>query len=66
MEKRPGHLDEFLREAQPNLEQMRLVAHALVGPALKEKPDEAKALLGTTQSEQAALRLIAALPLPDG
>lgn len=35
MERRPGKLAEFLREAQPNREQMRLVAQALGGPALK-------------------------------
>jgi putative DNA methylase len=35
MEYRPAGLSEFLREAQPNLEQMRLVAQALAGPALK-------------------------------
>jgi len=35
MERRPGRLAEFLREAQPNREQMRLVAQALAGPALK-------------------------------
>ncbi len=35
MENRPGELPEFLRQAQPNLEQMRLVAQALAGPALK-------------------------------
>ncbi len=35
MENRPGQLAEFLREAQPNREQMRLVAQALAGPALK-------------------------------
>ncbi len=35
MENRPGKLAEFLREAQPNREQMRLVAQALAGPALK-------------------------------
>lgn len=35
MERRPGKLAEFLREAQPNREQMRLVAQALAGPALK-------------------------------
>jgi putative DNA methylase len=55
MEKRPGHLDDFLREAQPNLEQMRLVAQALAGSALKGKSDEDKALMSTTQSEQSAL-----------
>jgi len=35
MEHRPAKLGEFLREAQPNREQMRLVAQALAGPALK-------------------------------
>lgn len=35
MEKRPMELSAFLQEAQPNLEQLRLVAQALAGPALK-------------------------------
>jgi putative DNA methylase len=35
MEKKPARLAEFLAEAQPNREQMRLVAQALAGPALK-------------------------------
>jgi len=35
MENRPGELPAFLQEAQPNREQMRLVAQALGGPALK-------------------------------
>jgi len=35
MERRPAGLADFLRKAQPNLEQMRLVAQALAGPALK-------------------------------
>lgn len=35
MENRPGELPGFLKEAAPNLEQMRLVAQALAGPALK-------------------------------
>jgi putative DNA methylase len=35
MENRPRQLGEFLREAHPNREQMRLVAQALAGPALK-------------------------------
>ena len=35
MEKRPAELGAFLSEAQPNREQMRLVAQALAGPALK-------------------------------
>jgi len=35
MERRPTQLGKFLREAEPNREQMRLVAQALAGPALK-------------------------------
>ncbi len=35
MEKRPGELAAFLTEARPNREQLRLVAQALAGPALK-------------------------------
>ncbi|MBW2346082.1 MAG: DUF1156 domain-containing protein, partial [Deltaproteobacteria bacterium] len=35
MENRPGELPTFLQEAQPNREQMRLVAQSLAGPALK-------------------------------
>jgi len=35
MENRPGELPAFLQESQPNREQMRLVAQALAGPALK-------------------------------
>jgi putative DNA methylase len=35
MEHRPGKLAEFLQEARPNREQLRLVAQALAGPALK-------------------------------
>ena len=35
MEKRPTELGAFLSEAQPNREQLRLVAQALAGPALK-------------------------------
>jgi hypothetical protein len=35
MEHRPTQLGEFLRVAQPNREQMRLVAQALAGPAFK-------------------------------
>jgi putative DNA methylase len=35
MEQRPLKLAEYLREAEPNRDQMRLVAQALAGPALK-------------------------------
>jgi len=35
MENRPVKLAEFLRDAEPNREQMRLVVQALAGPVLK-------------------------------
>jgi len=35
MENKPGRLATYLREARPNLEQLRLVAQALAGPVLK-------------------------------
>ncbi|MCJ7543602.1 MAG: DUF1156 domain-containing protein [Phycisphaerae bacterium] len=35
MDNQPGKLTDFLQEARPNLEQVRLVAQALAGPALK-------------------------------
>jgi putative DNA methylase len=35
MERRPALLATFVQEAQPNRDQLRLVAHALAGPALK-------------------------------
>jgi len=35
MENRPGELPTFLQEVQPNREQMRLMAQALSGPAIK-------------------------------
>jgi putative DNA methylase len=35
MENWPLKLAEYLREAEPNRDQMRLVAQALAGPALK-------------------------------
>ena len=51
MENRPAGLPRFLREAQPNREQMRLVAQALAGPGLKGGE-----LAGVSPSaEQAAL-----------
>jgi putative DNA methylase len=35
LERRPSAIPEFLREARPNTDQLRLVAQALAGPALK-------------------------------
>ena len=36
MENRPLKLADYLRESEPNRDQMRLMAQALAGPALKE------------------------------
>jgi putative DNA methylase len=35
MERHPSGISDFLRDARPNLEQLRLAAQALAGPALK-------------------------------
>jgi putative DNA methylase len=35
LENKPPHIPEFLADAQPNLEQLKLVCQALGGPALK-------------------------------
>jgi putative DNA methylase len=35
MERHPSGIPDFLREARPNTEQLRLIAQALAGPALK-------------------------------
>jgi len=35
MERHPSSIPDFLRDARPNTEQMRLVAQALAGPVLK-------------------------------
>jgi putative DNA methylase len=56
MENEPRTLAEFLREADPNREQMRLVAQALAGPALKGSE-----LAGVSPSaEQSALAKLTA------
>lgn len=55
MENEPRNLPRFLDEARPDRERLRLVAQALAGPGLKGKSEEAKALVTTTASEQAAL-----------
>ncbi|MBI3951049.1 MAG: DUF1156 domain-containing protein [Acidobacteria bacterium] len=56
MENEPRTLPQFLNEAQPDRERLRLVAQALAGPGLKGKTEEeAQTLITTTASEQAAL-----------
>jgi putative DNA methylase len=62
MENHPGELADFLQDAQPNREQMRLVAQALAGPALKggelgmiSPPAELSALAKLTANWQSVI-----------
>lgn len=56
MEHEPRNMTDFLGQAQPDQERMRLVAQALAGAALSGKSkEEAERLVGTTTGEQAAL-----------
>lgn len=56
MEKRPGKLKEFLLDANPDRERLRVLAQALAGAALSGKAEEdAEKLIGTTPAEKAAL-----------
>lgn len=56
MEHRPGALREFLDQARPNRDRMRLLAASLAGPGLSGKSEEdASRLVATTPAEQSAL-----------
>jgi putative DNA methylase len=62
MENRPVELADFLQDTQPNREQMRLVAQALAGPALKggelgmvSPPAELSALAKLTANWQSVI-----------
>ncbi len=69
MENRPAKLATYLQEVKPNHELLRLVAQALAGAGLKGKSDEeAKSLIATTATEQAALAKLMAnwRPLIEG
>lgn len=56
MENEPRKLAEFLGQARPNREHLRLIAEALAGPGLSGKSvQETGQLITTTGSEQAAL-----------
>lgn len=56
MEHRPGNLREFLDQARPNRERLRLLAASLAGPGLSGKSEEdASRLVATTPAEQSAL-----------
>lgn len=56
LEHSPRKLSEFLIEADPDRERLRLLAQALVGAALSGKTEEdASKLIGTTPAERSAL-----------
>lgn len=56
IENEPRQLGQFLEEARPDRERLRLVAQALAGPGLKGTNGNAtKAIVTTTAPEQAAL-----------
>ena len=56
MENRPRKLAEFLNEASPDRERLRVLAQALAGAALSGKAEEdAERLIGTTAAEKSAL-----------
>lgn len=56
IEHSPHKLSEFLIEASPDRERLRLLAQALSGAALAGKSEEdAEKLVGTTPAERSAL-----------
>ena len=56
MENSPRKLREFLNEASPDRERLRILAQALAGAALSGKSEEdAERLVGTTPAERASL-----------
>ena len=56
MENQPRRLHEYLDEAMPNRQQLRLLANTLAGPGLSGKSDtDRERLLATTSDEQSAL-----------
>lgn len=56
MEHRPAVLREYLDQARPNRERLRLLAASLAGPGLSGKSEEdASRLVATTAAEQSAL-----------
>ncbi|MGQ9635833.1 MAG: DUF1156 domain-containing protein [Bryobacteraceae bacterium] len=61
LENSPQKLGEFLDEARPDRERLRVLAQALAGAALSGKRDEdAQKLISTTAAEQAALQKLLA------
>jgi putative DNA methylase len=60
MENRPALLGDYLDQAQPNLEHLRLVAQALAGPALEGGEQNGTLTTSSPQAEQAALKKLTA------
>lgn len=60
LENQPAKLTEFLGQAQPDGERLRLLAQALSGAALKGAGTETRRLVATTTPEQAALAKLVA------
>ena len=60
MENRPAALSTYLDQAQPNLEHLRLVAHALAGPALEGNEQNGTLTAPSPQAEQSALKKLTA------
>jgi len=60
MENRPAALSTYLDQAQPNLDHLRLVAHALAGPALEGSEQNGTLTAPSPQAEQAALKKLTA------
>jgi putative DNA methylase len=60
MENRPAALASYLDQAQPDLDHLRLVAHALAGPALEGGEQNGTLTTSSPQAEQAALKKLTA------
>jgi putative DNA methylase len=60
MENRPATLADYLDQAQANLEHLRLVAHALAGPALEGGEQNGTLTVSSPQAELAALKKLTA------
>ena len=60
MENRPAALAGYLDQAQPNLDHLRLVAHALAGPALEGSEQNGTLTTSSPAAEQAALKKLTA------
>jgi len=59
MENQPAALSQFLSEAKPDLERLRLVANALAGPHLKGAQEDTPRVLTTPKEQSALAKLVA-------